>query len=129
MVQLSILSGKLAGDIQIIHQFPFLIGRSPENNLCLDDAGIWEQHLTLDFQIKQGFTLETRTAALATVNGQPQKSTRLRNGDIISIGSAKIQFWLAPAPLRGLGLREALVWLLVASVVASQLALIYWLGS
>jgi len=129
MVQLSILSGKLAGDIQVVRHFPFLIGRSSENNLCLDDAGIWERHLKLDFQKKQGFILETSTDALATVNGQPQKSTRLRNGDIISIGSAKIQFWLAPAPLRGLGLREALVWLLVAAVVASQLALVYWLGS
>ena len=73
--------------------------------------------------------METVAEALATVNDQPQKSTRLRNGDIISIGSAKIQFWLAPARLRGLGLREVLVWLLVAAVIASQLALIYWLGS
>ena len=129
MVQLSILSGKMAGEIQLIRHFPFLIGRSRENHLCLDDAGIWERHLTLGFQKEQGFTLETAAEALATVNGQSQKSTRLRNGDIISIGSAKIQFWLAPAPLRRLGLREALVWLLVASVVASQLALVYWLGS
>jgi hypothetical protein len=129
MVQLSILSGKMAGEIQLIRHFPFLIGRSRENHLCLDDAGIWERHLTLGFQKQQGFTLETAAEALAAVNGQAQKSIRLRNGDIISIGSAKIQFWLAPAPLRQLGLREALVWLLVASVVASQLALVYWLGS
>jgi pSer/pThr/pTyr-binding forkhead associated (FHA) protein len=128
MVQLSILSGKMAGENQLIRHFPFLIGRSRENDLCLDDAGIWERHLKLVFQKKEGFTLETAADALATVNGQPQKSTRLRNGDIISIGSAKIQFWLAPLPLRGLGLRETLVWLLVAAVIASQLGLIYWLA-
>ncbi len=129
MVQLLILSGKMAGENHFIRHFPFLIGRSRENHLCLDDAGIWERHLKLVFQKKEGFTLETAAEALATVNGQPQKSTRLRNGDIISIGSAKIQFWLAPARLRGLGLREILVWLLVAAVIASQLGLIYWLGS
>jgi pSer/pThr/pTyr-binding forkhead associated (FHA) protein len=128
MVQLRILSGKMAGDIQVIRRFPFFIGRSVENNLCLDEPGIWDRHLTLGFQKKQGFTLETAPEAMATVNGQPQKSARLRNGDIISFGSAKIQFWLAPAPLRGLRLRETIVWVLLAAVTATQIALIYWLA-
>jgi pSer/pThr/pTyr-binding forkhead associated (FHA) protein len=128
MVQLRILSGKMAGDIQVVRRFPFLIGRSTENNLCLDEPGIWDRHLTLGFQKKQGFTLETAPEALATVNGQPQKSARLRNGDIISFGSAKIQFWLAPVPLRGLRLREMIVWVLLAAVTAVQIALIYWLA-
>ena len=73
--------------------------------------------------------METLAEALATVNGQPQKSARLRNGDIISLGSAKLQFWLAPVPLRGLHLREMLVWLIVAAVLASEMALIYLVGS
>ena len=128
MVQLSILSGKMAGDIQVIRHFPFLIGRSGENDLCLDEPGIWDKHLILGFQKKQGFILETAPDALATVNGQSQQSTRLRNGDIISFGSAKIQFWLAPAPLRGLRLRETIVWVLLAAVTATQIALIYWLA-
>jgi pSer/pThr/pTyr-binding forkhead associated (FHA) protein len=128
MVQLTILSGKMAGDIQVIRHFPFLIGRSGENDLCLDEPGIWDKHLTLGFQKRQGFILETAPDALATVNGQPQKSTRLRNGDIISFGSAKIQFWLAPAPLRGLRTREMFVWMLLATVTAGQFVLIYWLN-
>jgi len=127
MVQLSILSGKMAGDVQVIRRFPFLIGRSVENDLSLDEPGIWDKHLTLGFQKGQGFILETAPEALAAVNGQPQKSTRLRNGDIISFGSAKIQFWLAPVPLRGLRTREMLVWALLVSVTAAQIALIYWL--
>jgi hypothetical protein len=128
MVQLRILSGKMAGDIQVIRRFPFFIGRSVENNLCLDEPGIWDRHLTLGFQKKQGYMLEAAPEALATVNGLPQKSTRLRNGDIISFGSAKIQFWLAPAPLRGLRLREMVVWALLVAVTATQIALIYWLA-
>ena len=117
----------MAGDLQVIRRFPFFIGRSVENNLCLDEPGIWDKHLTLEFQKKEGFTLETAPDALATVNGQPQKSARLRNGDIISFGSAKIQFWLAPAPLRGLRLREMIVWALLAAVTTAQIILIYWL--
>jgi len=127
MVQLSILSGKMAGNVQVIRHFPFLIGRSAENDLSLEDPGVWDRHLTLEFQKKQGFILETAPDALATVNGQPQTAARLRNGDIITLGSAKIQFWLAPVPLRGLGLREMLVWVLLVAVTATQIAIIYWL--
>ncbi len=129
MVQLSILSGKSAGGIHIIVRFPYSIGRARENNLCLDEAGIWDRHLTLAFQRGEGFTLEALAEALVTVNGQPQKNARLRNGDIISLGSAKLQFWLAPVPLRGLHLREALVWLTVAAVMAGEMVLIYLVGS
>ncbi len=124
MVQLRILSGKMAGDVQIVRHFPFCIGRSAENNLCLDEPGVWDKHLTFGFQKKDGFTLQTASEALATVNGESQKITRLRNGDIISFGSAKIQFWLAPAQLRGLRAREMFVWALLAIVTAIQLALI-----
>jgi pSer/pThr/pTyr-binding forkhead associated (FHA) protein len=124
MVQLRILSGKLAGDIQIVRQFPFCIGRSGGNDLCFDEPGVWDKHLTLGFEKKEGFTLETAPDALATVNGQSQNSTRLRNGDIISFGSAKIQFWLAPAQLRGLRAREMFIWALLVIVTAVQFALI-----
>jgi hypothetical protein len=127
MVQLRILSGKMAGDVQVVRHFPFYIGRAAGNDLCLDEPGIWDKHLTFGFQKEEGFTLETAADALATVNGQPQKSTRLRNGDIISCGSAKIQFWLAPARLRGLRTREMFVWALLVTVTAIQLALICWL--
>lgn len=127
MVQLHILSGKMAGDVKIVRRFPFSIGRVAESNLCLEDAGVWDKHLTLGFQKKEGFILETAPEAIATVNGESQKSTRLRNGDIISFGSAKIQFWLAPPRLRGLRVREMFIWALLAAVTASQIALIYWL--
>ncbi|HEY4414768.1 MAG TPA: FHA domain-containing protein [Verrucomicrobiae bacterium] len=127
MVQLNILSGKMAGDVKIVRRFPFCIGRASGNHLCLDDAGVWDSHLTLGFQKKEGFILDTAGEAWATVNGESKKSTRLSNGDTISFGSAKIQFWLAPPKLRGLRLREAFVWALLAAVTAIQLSLIYWL--
>jgi pSer/pThr/pTyr-binding forkhead associated (FHA) protein len=124
MVQLRILSGKMAGDVQIVRHFPFGIGRSAENNLCLDEPGVWDNHLTFGFQKKEGFTLQTAPEALVTVNGESQTSTRLHNGDIISFGSAKIQFWLAPAQLRGLRAREMFIWALLVIVTAVQFVLI-----
>jgi pSer/pThr/pTyr-binding forkhead associated (FHA) protein len=125
MVQLRILSGQMAGELQVIRHFPFRIGRSPEDDLCLDDDGVWENHLTLELEKETGFTLTTHADAFVAVNDQPQAAARLRNGDIITFGSAKIQFWLAAPRQHGLGFREAFVWIILAAVTAAQCALIY----
>lgn len=129
MVQLTILSGRSTGAVHVIRQFPCLVGRAQENQLCLDDPGVWDRHLTLSFQKNAGIFLQTIGQALATVNGLPQTSVRLRNGDLLACGSAKLQFWLAPVPLRGLHFREICVWFMVAAVLAAQIFLIYWLGN
>ena len=125
MIQLKIISGQTAGDIQVVRRFPFRIGRALENDLRLETPGVWDRHLTLEFEKAEGFILRTAPDAFAAVNEQPQTSARLRNGDIISFGSAKIQFWLAAPIQRGLRLREAFIWVLLAAVTLLQLVLIY----
>ena len=127
MIQFNILSGKKAGAQSAARRFPFRIGRASGNELQLDDDGIWDQHLTLEFNRQKGFTLATAPNALAAVNGEPVQTATLRSGDIITVGSAKLQFWIAAARQRGLHLREAFVWMLLAVVTAGQFALIYWL--
>jgi pSer/pThr/pTyr-binding forkhead associated (FHA) protein len=124
MIQFKILSGKLAGELRFVRRFPFHIGRSPQADLRLEDDGVWDNHLTVGFEKAEGFILATAPDAFAAVNEQPQKNTRLHNGDIISFGSAKIQFWLAAPRQRGLRFREFFVWLLLAAVTAAQIALI-----
>jgi hypothetical protein len=51
----------------------------------------------------------------------------LRNGDTITTGSVKIQFWLAAARQGSLRLRENFVWALLGLVTLGQFALLYWL--
>ena len=125
MIQLHVLSGKKAGDRLDARRFPFRVGRAPQNDLPLEDDGVWEQHLTLEFQRKNGICLTAAPNAIVTINGKQAASTLLRNGDIITLGSAKIQFWLAPAPQCGLQLRENLVWALLILITAGQFLLIY----
>ena len=127
MIQLNILSGKKAGGQTVVRHFPFRIGRAPENELQLEDNGVWDQHLVLEFQKKEGFNLRTSANALATVNGESFQNAILRNGDIITIGSAKLQFWLAAARQRGLRARELFIWMLIAAITAVQITLVYWL--
>ena len=127
MVLLRILSGPKADGLQAIRRFPFHVGRAADNDLCLDAAGIWDYHFMLNLHPREGFTLQTFDQAFAAVNDEPMTSARLRNGDVISCGSAKIQFWLSAPVQRGLRLRELIVWALLLLLTLGQIALIGWL--
>lgn len=127
MIQLNILSGKQAGTQTVARHFPFHIGRASGNELQLEDDGVWDQHLALEFQPQSGFNLATAPDALVTVNGTPVQNTTLRNGDTITLGSVKLQFWLAAGTQGSLRVREGFVWTLLALVTLGQFALLYWL--
>ena len=127
MIQLNILSGKKAGTQPVVRRFPFRIGRAEGNELQLEDDGVWDRHLTLEFQPQSGFNLTTARNALATVNGEAVQNKILRNGDTITVGSVKIQFWLAAAKQSSLLARESFVWALLLFVTLGQFVLLYWL--
>jgi len=127
MVRLHILAGSQAEGFHAVRRFPFHVGRAPDNDLCLDAPGVWDYHFRLELQPPAGFTLQTCDAALAAVNDQPQTAARLRNGDVISCGSAKIQFWLAAPVQRSLRLRELLVWALWLLTTLGQIAIMSYL--
>jgi predicted component of type VI protein secretion system len=128
MVQLKIVSGQTAGTHWVARHFPVRIGRASTCDLRLEEAGVWDEHVKLNFTQGEGFLLNAHTDALVAVNGQTVRTARLRNGDMISLGSVQLQFWLGDAPLRGYRLREWFVWSLVAAVVAAQVFLVYRLG-
>jgi pSer/pThr/pTyr-binding forkhead associated (FHA) protein len=127
MIQLNILSGKKAGTRTMARHFPFHIGRAAGNELQLEDDGVWDQHLAIEFNPQSGFSVATAPEALATVNGVPVQNIVLRNGDAITAGSVNIQFWLAAARQGSLRLRENLIWFLLALVTLGQFTLLYWL--
>jgi len=126
-VQLRILTGSKAGSFQAVRRFPFHVGRAGDNHLCLDAPGVWDHHFILDVQPDNGFTFQSVGQALAAVNDHPQTAMRLRNGDVISFGSAKVQFWLSDPVQQGLRMREVFFWALLALVTAGQIALVYCL--
>ena len=127
MIQLKILSGKKAGTAWVARRFPVRIGRSAAADLQLEEDGVWDQHLRLDFNPAVGLVLTAQPDALASVNGQLGEQTVLRNGDAIEIGSSRMQFWLSETRQAGLRLREGLTWAAIAAISLGQIALIYWL--
>src|SRR5437773_663998 len=106
MIQLQIFSGKMAGVTWTARLFPVRVGRGASNELRLEDAGVWDEHFTLDFDPREGITLAAHGDALVTINHQSGRQVRLRNGDSIEAGSVRMQFWIASPVQRRLRLRE-----------------------
>jgi pSer/pThr/pTyr-binding forkhead associated (FHA) protein len=127
MVQLKILSGKQAGTRWMARRFPVRVGRAAANDLRLEEDGVWDQHCVLNLDPADGFILTAQPDALLTVNREPVQSVRLRNGDCIELGSARLQFWLNETPQRGQRLREGFVWTLIVAICLTEVALVYWL--
>ena len=127
MVQLKVLSGQKTGTAWTARRFPVKIGRSASADLQSEEHGVWDQHLRLDFDPAVGVVLSTEANALVAVNSQPVQQTVLRNGDIIGIGSLKMQFWLTETRQVGLRFREFLTWAAIAVISLGQVTLIYWL--
>lgn len=113
----------------MVRRFPFLVGRSAEAGLALDDPGVWDRHATLEFRPGEGFFVRAHEHALVSVNQEPVSEARLRNGDLLQCGSARIRFWLAALPQRSLRLRETLTWVAWAALFAAQLGLVYFLAA
>ena len=111
----------------MVRRFPFRIGRGANSDLQLDDAGIWDQHLQIEFQRANGFLFTAQRQALVIINGEKIESGALSNGDLIELGSAQLRFWLARTEQKTLRVREALTWSALIALFAGQIALIYWL--
>jgi len=127
MLQLQILSGKSAGVFWDARRFPVHIGRASGNDLQLEDDGVWNEHFQVALNPAEGFVLSVHPGALVTVNQTPASTTRLRNGDLITAGSAQLCFRLSETRQRGLRLREWFVWTLVFGVIIGEAVLIGWL--
>jgi len=127
MVELRIVSGKMAGTSWNARRFPVRIGRAANADLRLEEDGVWDDHLLLDFERGEGFILSAQPNALTQVNGQSVEQTRLRNGDEITLGSLKLLFSLARTRQASLRWREILTWTGLVLVTLGQLTLLYWL--
>jgi pSer/pThr/pTyr-binding forkhead associated (FHA) protein len=120
MIQLHVLSGASSGQRPELKKFPISVGRSPGCSLVLADPGVFDKHFEIRFS-PEGYTLQASPNAVVTVNDTRSEAALLRNGDIISAGYPKLQFWLGAMTQRGLRLRESFSWLLIAAVTIAQI--------
>ena len=90
---------------------------------------MWERHVMIELDDENRFQLRRVSDASVMVNDEPMtKNQSLVNGDVLGLGSVKLQFWLGTVQQRRLSTREAAVWALLAAVTAVQVSLLLWLN-
>ncbi len=125
MIQIKVLSGKMAGQTILARRFPFQVGRAAGLDLTIEEPGVWDRHFAIHFEPGNGFIAERQGEALMTINGEAaNQKRRLHNGDSIELAGTRLEFWLAETRQSGFRLREGLVWAGITLVTAAQLALI-----
>ena len=127
MIQLQVLSGKLAGTIGVARRFPFRLGRSATADLRLEDAGVWDQHALLELKLPEGLGIQVHDNAMTTLNGERIQRSLLRPGDLLEVGAVKLRISLSETRQPSLQGREFLTWLFLILLCLGQVALIYWL--
>lgn len=109
-------------------RFPFLIGRSPDAGLRLETPGIWDRHLLLELDPREGVVARAQGQAISLVSGQAIEAHRLRQGEELRLGAVSLELMLAAAPRKSLWAPEALVWFLTLAITAAELILLWRLG-
>ena len=125
MVRFNIISGKSAGTHWEARRFPIIIGRAASSQFRLEDPGVWDQHLELRLQQEKLFEVLAQSQGIVSVNGITTRRAALRTGDIIELGAARIQFWLANTRQRTFRPREWALWFSILVVSLCQIWLAY----
>lgn len=124
MVRLQILTGKQNGAVFEGARFPIQAGRSKDCDLVLDDLGVWPRHFRIDWQA-EGLILEAESDALLNVNDTPVRRAVLRNGDVMTVGAARIRFSFSPVRASSQATVEWLTWIALAALCLGQVGIIY----
>ena len=124
MVQVQILSGRLAGGKLEAARFPIQVGRLDSCHWVLDEPGVWDRHCEIELS-GEDLIVRALPNALVLVNDQKVDQTPLRNGDLITLGAARLRFGFSPVHQHGQRTRETLTWLALAALCFAQIALVY----
>ena len=117
MIELIELGDRSSGRRFQTDAAPVRLGRRSELEVPLSEPGVWDLHADIQLDPAGWFFIRSQGQALVTVNQQPITEQRLRNGDVLGIGSLKLQFTLRSAPQKALRSREMGVWVLILAVV------------
>lgn len=126
-VLLRMLDGEAANREITVRHFPFTVGRAGDADLRLVRAGVWETHFSLLSESGSGIRLVATEGATTRVNGATVSETRLRPGDVIEAGGARLQFWLGAVRQKALRGGEWLVWAGLAVFVIIEIFLLGYL--
>ena len=80
-------SGSLAGTERNFSQNELIVGRDPMHSMAVDDPKVSRDHLRIYTEDDQLFLVDLESTNGTFVNGKRMtKPTRLKNGDLVSVG-------------------------------------------
>jgi hypothetical protein len=83
-----------------LHRLPLSIGRDPRNDLVIADRWVSRRHAVVEWR-DDGYRLrDCNSSNGSVVNGDRLTERRLRDGDLVAIGSARLLFRDEPAVAR-----------------------------
>lgn len=103
-----------------VSRSPWVIGRARESALCLARPGVFDRHLILSIEPGEGLVAEVAPGALATVRGEEFRRHRIRNGDVVRLGTVSLAFALGPPRRRSLTIWGPVFWVVLAAVILIQ---------
>jgi hypothetical protein len=104
---------------------PVSVGRHGTECL-LDKPGVWDCHLVLS-RDSQGWIVATPHGEGAVFRGGDQlgPATRLKNGDSLDLGSARLQFRISSPRQRTLWMLETVTWSGLLALVVAQVLILF----
>lgn len=106
------------------HRLPLSVGRGQVDHV-LDRPGVWDRHLLLSRDQDGWLVVSPQDDAMVFREGERiVGTTRLRNGDLLGLGSVNLRFRLSPCHQRPLGRLETTAWLVLLVLVAVQVLLL-----
>ena len=88
-------SGSLAGSSFLLNRPALLVGRTPDCDVLLDDPSISIEYVRFTHQPGGDYV----SGSGVQVNGEPLRAPHLlQQGDIISLGTTRLEYTLAPDP-------------------------------
>jgi predicted component of type VI protein secretion system len=107
-------------------RFPVTLGRAAACQCRIERPGVWDQHATIEFVRDDGFRIRSASHALLVLNGGSITEGRLRDGDILELGTARIRFGLTETRQHTFSLREWCTWIAIAALCLTQLLLVHF---
>jgi FHA domain len=125
MFEVTVLDGVEAGVSRMVRgtRLPFTVGRGG-SDLSLPAPGVWERHFEILLSPEYRFGLRCGGETSVLVNGVPMKESRLKNGDIVQCGAAKLLFSLTSPKRKSMAPWAGFAWALLGSVTLLELLLI-----
>lgn len=129
MIELIVLNDRTPGRRFHSDAAPVRLGRRGGLEVVLPDPGVWDNHAEILLGPDGWFLVRAIGQAHVSVNDRPVQEHRLRSGDVLGMGSVKLQFALQSSPQRSLRAREFAVWVLIATMVILAVLVIMAIGS